>query len=119
MTSPWESRTSVMTWGFMIVPPLATPAATRAICSGVACTSFWPIEAWASFGGLLPTSVGNTDFAGSGRSIGAAALKPHDPAPATMSSGPMVSVPIWANAELHETRRISRSGPPQSSRRSC
>ena len=24
------------------------PAATSAICSGVACTSFWPIDAWAS-----------------------------------------------------------------------
>ncbi len=67
ISSPCESRTSVMRWGFMIVPPLATPAATSAICSGVACTSFWPIEAWASLGGLLATSVGNTDSAGVGQ----------------------------------------------------
>ena len=30
-----------------------------------------------------------------------------------MSSAPMVSWPIWAKAELHDTRRISGRAPPQ------
>ena len=112
---PWESRTEVIRWGFMMVPPLATPAATSAICSGVACTSFCPMDAWASLGGLLPTSVGKTDLAGSGRSMGAAALNPHVPAPESMSVGPMVSVPISANAELQDSARIFGRAPPQRS----
>ena len=39
-----------MTWGTMITPSLATAAATIAICSGVAFTSFWPMPVWASAG---------------------------------------------------------------------
>ena len=50
--SPSLSRTSRMHVGLMIVPPLAMPAATSAICSGVAGTSFWPIDDWASAGRL-------------------------------------------------------------------
>ena len=46
-TLPLLSRISFITWGFMIMPPLATPAATSAISSGVACTSFCPIDDWA------------------------------------------------------------------------
>jgi serine/threonine-protein kinase len=38
-TSPLSSRTSCMTCGVMIDPPLAIAAATSAICSGVAATS--------------------------------------------------------------------------------
>ena len=34
----------------MTTPRLATPDATMAICSGVTCTSYWPIELWASCG---------------------------------------------------------------------
>ena len=35
----------------MRVPPLATVAATEAICNGVAATSFWPIADWANHAG--------------------------------------------------------------------
>ena len=60
----------------------------------------------------MPTLVGNTDFTESGRSMGGAALNPHDAAPDTMLDAPIVSAPICANAELHDTRRISGSVPP-------
>ena len=62
ITSPWSSRTSRTTCGVMISPPLATAEATSAICSGVACTSFWPMADWAQrgSGAVVPsTSVGN------------------------------------------------------------
>ncbi len=42
----------------MITPSLATPAATSAICSGVAATSFWPMADWARAGSLRVKSVG-------------------------------------------------------------
>ena len=41
----WESRISYMTWGVITTPPLAIPAATSAICSGVATVQSWPIDA--------------------------------------------------------------------------
>src|SRR6476646_4744903 len=99
----------------MVLPPLAMVAATSAICSGVACTSFWPIDDWASAGRLRLKSVGKLDATGAGRSIGGFELKPKPSAPAIILSGPIVSVPIWANAELHDTRRIGYSVPPQDS----
>ena len=43
-------RTVLTTYGFMTSPPLAMPAATIAICSGVAATSYWPMPDWASCG---------------------------------------------------------------------
>ena len=68
--SPRSSVTRSRTWGAMITPSLATAAATSAICSGVADTSPWPIEARAS--GPLPwssgNSVGNVEAAG-GRQV--------------------------------------------------
>ena len=41
----------------MILPPLATAAAARAICRGVASTSPWPKEAWATW--ALSMSAGS------------------------------------------------------------
>ena len=41
----------------MTTPPLAMPALTMAICSGVTRTSYWPIADWAVCGALM--SVGN------------------------------------------------------------
>src|SRR4051812_42414077 len=115
MTEPSLSRMSLMTWGFMITPPLAMPPATIAISSGVACTSFWPIDAWASAGRLRVKSLGNAERAGAGRSIGGFWLKPNDWVPEIMASGPIVSVPISVNAELQDTRRIGTRVPPQDS----
>ena len=40
MTVPSRSRTSATTCGVGTRPSFATPAATSAICNGVACTSF-------------------------------------------------------------------------------
>jgi hypothetical protein len=48
----------------MMMPLLATPAATSAICRGVAATSYWPIDAWASAGVFSNTVPGTS---GSGR----------------------------------------------------
>ncbi len=112
-TAPWLSRIVVIRCGVMIVPPLATAPATMAICIGVADTSLCPIDAWASFGGLVTTSVGKLDRAGAGMSMGTVWLKPKASEPRIMSSAPMVSWPICAKAELHDTRRISGRAPPQ------
>ena len=49
-TDPLRSFTCETTCGSMISPLLAIAAATSAIWSGVAETSFWPIEAWARAG---------------------------------------------------------------------
>ena len=95
----------------MTSPPLATAAATIAICKGVAATSFCPIADWASAGRFCSKSVGKFDRAGAVRSIGTAWLKPKSSDTSIMGSGP-VSTPIWANAVLHDTRRISKSAPP-------
>jgi peptidoglycan glycosyltransferase len=54
-------RTPSTTYGFITTPPLAMPAATIAICSGVAWTSYWPKPAWPVCGGLR--SSGNTETA--------------------------------------------------------
>ena len=88
-------------------------SATSAISSGVAATSFWPIDAWASLGVSCSKSVGNTDAAGSGRSNGGAALKPKASDPSSMMSGPSTSAPISAKAVLQDTTRISGRAPPQ------
>ena len=37
------ARTVSTTYGFMTSPSLAMPAATMAICNGVAATSYWPM----------------------------------------------------------------------------
>jgi hypothetical protein len=103
-----------MTWGFMIWPPLATPAATRAICRGVACTSFWPIEAWARNTGAAATlSAGKCDVTAPGRSIGTSRSKPNARAISVRAGALASSTPIWANAELHDTSRMGNSVPPQ------
>ena len=73
---PWSSRTSRMTWGSMMTPSLATAAATNAICNGVACTSFCPIEAWATRGGSSTISSGKFDWTPPGRSNGTSRSKP-------------------------------------------
>ncbi len=52
---------------------------------------------------------------GPGRSIGGAPSKPKLSAPCTIPVGPMVSVPIWAKALLHDWARIVNSVPPQAS----
>src|SRR4051794_27987875 len=56
--------------------------------------------------------LGNFDSAASGRSIGGLLLKPKLSAPASMVSWPITSAPIVANAELHDSRRMSNSAPP-------
>ena len=88
------------------------PPATIAICSGVAATSFWPMDDWASAGRFRSKSVGKFDRAGSVRSIGTSWLNPKASAVSIIGSGP-VSTPIWAKAVLHDTRRIWNSAPPQ------
>ena len=117
IVAPWVSLTRCMTCGAMICPLLATPAATSAICKGVADVSPWPIDARAI--GPLPwfagNSVGKRDAAGAGRSIGGRWLNPNFSAPSTMRAAPTVLSPISANALLHDTRRMSKSGPPQAS----
>src|SRR5258708_1987242 len=61
----------------------------------------------------LPKVVGKFDAAGAGRSMGGLLLNPNASAVLIIRSGPMYSVPIRANAELHDTASISNSAPPQ------
>ena len=49
---------------------------------------------------------------GPGRSIGLVDSKPNAAEPAIIACGPIVSVPIWANALLHDRARIVNSVPP-------
>ena len=103
-----------MTCGRMTLPSLATAAATSAICSGVAWTSFWPIDAWARNGGSsVTTSVGQRDCTAPGRSMGTSWLKPKASAVAVMPGAWACSTPIWAKAVLHDSWRITNSVPPQ------
>jgi hypothetical protein len=97
----------------MVTPPLATVAATSAICRGEACTSFWPIADWARAGVLSVKSVGKFDATGSGRSNGGASLKPKDSAPSIVRSAPSVSTAMRAKEVLHDSVRIGIRVPPQ------
>ncbi len=112
---PSLSRTWSRTWGFMITPPSAMAEATSAICNGVARVPAWPMEAWPSRGSAPAKVVGNCEAAAPGRSMGGLASKPKAWAPAVILAPPMVSIPIWAKAELHDTSRMGTSVPPQAS----
>src|SRR5437763_15629212 len=105
-----------MTWGAMATPLLAIAAPESAICSGVDCTSCWPMADLAS-AGLSKRNAdagGNNDLATAGRSRGGAALKPKRSAPLDIFWAPR-SRPIWANAVLQETAMICGNGPPHRS----
>src|SRR5205085_11702574 len=58
---------------------------------------------------------GKTDVAGAGKSIGFFVLKPKFFTPVCIAGSPMASAPMRANAELHDTRRMSNSAPPHDS----
>ena len=86
----------------MISPPLATAAATRAICRGVARTSRWPRAVWARAGrSSASPSRGRTEAAVA-KSKG---MVPLNPAASTAArSGPAPrSMPSAAKAVLQDT----------------
>src|SRR5437764_5909106 len=100
----------------MATPLLAMAAPARAIWSGVACTSCWPMADLAS-AGLSKRNAdagGNSDLATAGRSRGGTAFQPKASAPPDIFWGPR-SRPIWAKAVLHDTAMIWGKGPPQRS----
>src|SRR5438270_13154275 len=105
-----------MTWGVIAVPLLAMAAPASAICSGVDCTSCWPMADLASAGlsNLNADAGGNSDCATDGRSSGGVELNPNPLAPALIFWAPR-SRPIWAKEVLQDTAMIWGSAPPQRS----
>ena len=100
----------------MMIPPLATAAATSAISSGVAWTLCWPMadlarpgRSWAK----APTA-GKNDWAAPGRSMGGVWSKPKLLASAVRSAAPR-SRPMAPKPVLHDTRNRSGSAPPHTS----
>ena len=89
----------------MTMPSLATAAATSAICSGVACTSFWPIDAWARNGRVVGHDLGGPARRHRPRAGRAAVLVEAERlgAVAIMPDAWAFSTPISANAVLHES----------------
>ncbi len=87
--------------GFISTPPLATVAATSAICSGVASSRSWPIAtrpmSTGSFelNSLPPSKMPLTESWSEGRSICGLALKPYAFMYLKRVSSPTFS-PSWA-----------------------
>ena len=101
------ARSSRTRNGFITVPPLATPAATIAICSGVTRTSRWPIADWASEGGSRSPGDGALrDPLGHPQP---GVVEPERRRPARAAASSPRSRPSWANAVLQEIRSASAS----------
>src|SRR6478736_4867554 len=71
-------------------------------------TGAWPSGVWTT----APKSVGYTDIAGRGRSMGGTSLNPAAWAASIIGSGPSVSAAISANDELQDFARIVGRVPP-------
>src|SRR5580765_2099575 len=87
----------------MTTPPLPMAAEMRATWRGVIRTSYWPIEDWASCGGLRSagTLLGVTRIG-----IDRASPTPNLAACARSASAP-ICMPSQPNAGLHEIRNAS------------
>ncbi len=97
----------------MIVPPLAIPADTRAICSGEAVTSSWPMAEVASWAWERSSDRGGKPLvAAAGRSRGGRSFQPKLSA-SSRRAWPPRSMPSSPKPVLQLARSSSGSVPPQ------
>ena len=98
----------------MIVPPLAIAGGDERHLQRRRRDVFWPIDDCASAAGLLEVGAGNaTGRPPAGRS--AAVVEAEGLGAADHAGAVPRSTPIWANAVLQDTARMSKSAPPHAS----
>ena len=109
---PWSSRISLMTWGSMITPSLATAAGHQRHLQRGRLHVVLADRGLGDERRVVDDRLGEVRLHTAREVEGHVAVEPETWAVSSSASPPM-STPIWANDVLHEFCRISNSVPPQ------